>query len=218
MFVIIVGGGKTGSFLAQQLLIDGYAVRLIENRPEIVANLQESLPAEVVVHGDGSAPGVLENAGILQANVLVAVTGEDEANLVITTLARFEFRVARTIARVNNPKNFWLFTPEMGVDVGLNQTELLTRLIEEEMSLGDMMTLLKLRRGEYSLVEEKLLPGSGLLGAPLKDLPLPESCTIAAVFREGKVITPRGEMMFLPGDEELAVVDNHALHQLRSLL
>lgn len=187
MFVIVVGGGKTGAFLAQQLLADGYQVRLIENRPEIVAKLAGEVPAEVLVMGDGSSPGVLEAAGIGQANVLAAVTGEDEANLVITTLAKFEFHVPRTIARVNNPKNFWLFTPEMGVDAALNQTEIFARLVAEEMSLGDMMTLLKLRRGEYSLVEEKLLPGSGLLGIPLKDLPLPQNCTIAAVIRDGIV-------------------------------
>ena len=110
--------------------------------------------------GDGSAPAVLEAAGIGQANVLAAVTGEDEANLVITTLARFEFNVPRVIARVNNPKNAWLFTPEMGVDVALNQANILARLIAEEMSLGDMMTLLKLRKGEYSVVEEKVHPAS----------------------------------------------------------
>jgi trk system potassium uptake protein TrkA len=106
----------------------------------------------------------------------------------------------------------------MGVDVGLNQTEIFARLIAEEMSLGDMMTLLKLRRGEYSLVEEKLLPGSGFLGTPLKDLPLPKTCTIAAVIRDGKVITPRGNMLFQPEDEVLAVVDNQSLQTLRLLL
>ncbi|NUM43381.1 MAG: TrkA family potassium uptake protein [Anaerolineales bacterium] len=218
MFVIVVGGGKTGAFLAQQLLADGYQVRLIENRPEIVAKLAGEVPAEVLVMGDGSSPGVLEAAGIGQANVLAAVTGEDEANLVITTLAKFEFHVPRTIARVNNPKNFWLFTPEMGVDAALNQTEIFARLVAEEMSLGDMMTLLKLRRGEYSLVEEKLLPGSGLLGIPLKDLPLPQNCTIAAVIRDGIVLTPRGNLIFIAGDEVLAVVDKPALQHLRRLL
>lgn len=218
MYVIVVGGGKTGVFLAQQLLADGYQVRLIENRPEIAAKLAEELPRENLLVGDGSSPGVLEEAGIAQASVLAAVTGEDEANLVITTLAKFEFRVPRTIARVNNPKNFWLFTPEMGVDSALNQTEIFARLVAEEMSLGDMMTLLKLRRGEYSLVEEKLPPGSGLLGIPLKDLPLPQNCTIAAVIRDGKVITPRGNMVFLAGDEVLAVVDKAALERLRALL
>ena len=218
MFVIVVGGGKTGAFLAQQLIADDYQVRLIENRPEIVAKLAEEIPAEILVNGDGSSPGVLEAAGVQQANVLAAVTGEDETNLVITTLGKFEFHVPRTIARVNNPKNSWLFTPEMGVDVGLNHTEIFARLVAEEMSLGDMMTLLKLRRGEYSLVEGKLLSGSRLLGTPLKDLPLPGTCTIAAVIRAGKVMTPRGNMIFLPEDEVLAVVDNHSIHQLRHLL
>ena len=94
--------------------------------------------------------------------MLAAVTGEDEVNLVITTLARFEFNVPRVIARVNNPKNAWLFTPEMGVDVALNQADILAHLIAEEMSLGDMMTLLKLRKGEYSVVEEKVHPHSGV--------------------------------------------------------
>jgi trk system potassium uptake protein TrkA len=219
MFAVIVGGGKTGMQLAIQLLQEGHQVRLIENRPDTVERLQQELPAAVIVNGDGSSPGILEAAGIDHAQVLAAVTGEDEANLVITSLARFEFNVPRTIARVNNPKNAWLFTADMGVDVGLNQTDILARLIVEEMSMGDMMTLLKLRRGEYSLVEEKLPPGSRILGIPLKDLPLPETCVIAAVIRKGKVLIPRGDLLFEAGDEILAVVDNlsrQALNQLFS--
>ena len=217
MFVIVVGGGKTGSHLARQLIEEGQRVRLIENRPEIIERLQLELPRDVIVFGDGSSPAVLENAGIQQAQVLAAVTGEDEANLVVTTLARFEFNVPRIIARVNNPKNAWLFTPEMGVDVSLNQTDILARLIAEEMSLGDMMILLKLRRGEYSLVEEKLPPGSQFLGQPLKDLLLPATCVIAAVIRAGQVLIPRGNMVFEVGDEVLAVVDTHSLPVLKEL-
>lgn len=217
MFVIIVGGGKTGSHLATQLLNDGHRIRLIENRPEIVERLQLELPKDAVVVGDGSSPAVLEAAGIEEAQVLAAVTGDDEANLVTTTLGRFEFHIPRTIARVNNPKNAWLFTPEMGVDVGLDQTEILAKLIVEEMSLGDMMVLFKLRRGEYSVVEEKLPPGSQILGSPLKDLPLPDTCVIAAVIRKGKVLTPRGNMYFEVGDEVLAVVDKNSLQELRRL-
>ncbi len=163
MFVIIVGGGKTGSHLAGDLLKEGHQVRVIEGREDVLERLRSELPAEIVVEGDGSSPSVLENADIARAQVLAAVTGEDEANLVITTLARFEFNVPRVIARVNNPKNAWLYTPEMGVDVALNQSDILAHLIAEEMSLGDMMTLLKLRKGEYSVVEEKNSPpfGSG---------------------------------------------------------
>ena len=217
MFVIVVGGGKTGSHLARQLITEGHEVRLIENRPEIIERLRQELPQETLILGDGSSPSALESAGIHQAQVLAAVTGEDEANLVATTLARFEFNVPRTIARVNNPKNAWLFTPEMGVDVGLNQTDILAGLIVEEMSLGDMMTLLKLRRGEFSLVEEKLPPGSQFLGRPLKDLPLPATCVIAAVIRSGQVLIPRGNMQFEVGDEVLAVTDARSLPVLKEL-
>ena len=217
MNVIIVGGGKTGAQLTRRLLGEGHHVKLIECRPETAVRLRGELPADSVITGDGSSPAILEEAGILFTQVLAAVTGEDEANLVITTLARFEFNVPRIIARVNNPRNAWLFTPEMGVDVGLNQTDILAGLIEEEMSMGDMMTLLKLRRGQYSLVEEKLPPGSKVLYTPLKDLSLPVTCVIAAVIRKGKVIIPRGDMVFDVGDEVLAVVDNESKEALRDL-
>ena len=217
MNVIIVGGGKTGAQLTRKLLEEGHQVKLIECRPETAERLRRELLPESVITGDGSSPAVLEAAGILSAQVLAAVTGEDEANLVITTLARFEFNVPRIIARVNNPRNAWLFTPEMGVDVGLNQTDILAGLIAEEMSMGDMMTLLKLRRGLYSLVEEKLPPGSKVLNIPLKDLPLPDTCVIAAVIREGQVVTPRGNMVFEVGDEVLAVVNNESKEALREI-
>jgi trk system potassium uptake protein TrkA len=215
MYVIIVGGGKVGSHLARLLVAEGHEIKVIDQRPEVLALLRAELPAQCVLEGDGSSPSVLEAADIHRAKVLAAVTVEDEANLVITTLARFEFGVPRIIARVNNPKNAWMFGPEMGVDVALNQADILAKLIAEEMSLGDMMTLLKLRRGEYSLVEEKLPAGSPLLQAPLKDLALPEKCVIAAVLRRGQVMIPRGDMRFEAGDEVLAVVDNASMPQLR---
>ena len=217
MNVLIVGGGKTGAQLTRLLLDEGHRVHLIERRPETADRLRGELPPESVMTGDGSSPNILEVAGILSTQVLAAVTGEDEANLVITTLARFEFKVPRTIARVNNPKNAWLFTPEMGVDVGLNQADILAGLIAEEMSMGDMMTLLKLRRGQYSLVEEKLPSGSKALNIPLKDLPLPDTCVIAAVIRKGAVLTPRGDMTFEVGDEVMAVVNNESRKGLRDL-
>lgn len=217
MFVIIVGGGKVGRHLVMALWQAGHEVRLIENRPEVVARLRAELPESLLLPGDGSAPDVLAAAGIQRAEVLTAVTGEDEVNLVITTLARFEFHVPRIIARVNNPKNAWLFTPEMGVDVAVNQADILSRLIIEEMSLGDMLVLLKLRRGDYSLVEEKLQPNSPLTHAQLKDLPLPDTCVIAAVIRQDRVLAPRGNMRFVAGDEVLAVVSNEALPLLRQL-
>jgi trk system potassium uptake protein TrkA len=218
MFVIIVGGGKTGSYLAKLMLDTGHQVKVIEDRTMVFERLNEELPEDVLLCGDGSSPTILEAAGIRNAQVLAAVTGEDEANLVITTLAKFEFKVQRTIARVNNPKNTWLFTAVMGVDVALNQADILAKLIIEEMTLGEMMTLLKLRKGEYSLVEEIVHPTAPVLGKPLRELTLPSECVIAAIIRKNKLLIPRGETIFEPSDEVLAVVHSSQSSQLAALL
>jgi trk system potassium uptake protein TrkA len=218
MFVIIVGGGKTGSQLAEVLLQAGHQVRVIEDRDSVLDKLREELPAAMIVAGDGSAPAVLEMAGIKEANVLAAVTGEDEANLVISTLARFEFNVPRVIARVNNPKNAWLFTGEMGVDVALNQADILAQLIAEEMSLGDMMTLLKLRKGEYSVVEEKVHPSSVAVGRQLSELTIPSECVVAAIIRKGHLIIPHGDTTLQVADEIVAVVHASQVTELANVL
>lgn len=218
MLVIIVGGGKTGSYLAKLLLEVGHQVKVIEDRPVVYERLKEELPPEVLICGDGSSPSILEAAGIRQAQVLAAVTGEDEANLVITTLGKLEFKVQRTIARVNNPKNAWLFNAEMGVDVALNQADVLAGLIVEEMSLGDMMTLLKLRKGEYSLVEEKVHPTAAAVGKMIRELTFPSECVVAAIIRRNKLMIPRGDTVFQPGDEVLAVVHTSQTQQLADML
>jgi trk system potassium uptake protein TrkA len=218
MFVIIVGGGKTGSQLASQLLSGGHKVRLIEDRTVVLGRLREELPDEVIVAGDGSSPSVLESAGVEDAQVLAAVTGEDEDNLVVTTLARFEFGVPRVIARVNNPKNTWLFTPEMGVDVALCQSDILAKLIAEEMSIGDMMTLLKLRKGEYSIVEEKVHPEAVVVGKVLRDIELPPQCVFAAVIRKGQLSVPNGNTELAPVDEIIALVHASQVTKLAQLL
>ena len=184
MNVVIVGGGRTGIHLSGLLLAQGHQVRLVENRPDWVEAARRKVPPEVVVVGGTSDPATLQAAGMPVAEVAAAVTADDAENLVVASLAKFQFKVRRVISRVNNPRHAWLFTPEFGVDVLLNQADVMARLIEEEMSLGDMMLMLKLRRGEYSLVEEKLVANSAMLAAPLKDLPLPPECVIAAVIRQ----------------------------------
>jgi trk system potassium uptake protein TrkA len=213
-----VGGGKTGSHLAELLLAGGHQVRVIDQRHEVIEKLKTELPAEVIVRGDGADPKVLINVGIKTAHVVAAVTGDDENNLVVATIARFEFAIRRVIARVNNPKNAWLFTPEMGVDVAINQADLMAKLIAEEMSLGDMMTLVKLRKGEVSIVEEKIEAGAAAAGQAIKNVPLPSGCTLAAVVRKGEVITPRGDTLLQPGDEVLAVVRTEQEADLHRLL
>ena len=218
MFVLVVGGGNTGSQLAKFLLDGGHTVRVIDERPTVLDKLTAELPQESIIVGDGSSPVVLEKAGIQKAQVLAAVTGSDETNLVVTSLARFEFNVPRVIARINNSKNAWLFTPEMGVDVSLNQAEILARLTAEEMSIGDMMTLLKLRRGKYSLVEEKIATRSRAIGMTIKDMPLPQNCVISGIIRHGEIILPRGTTTLEEGDEVLALVDDSARAPLAALL
>ncbi len=218
MNVIIVGGGKTGSQLAMQLIGAGHQVKVIEDRATVLELLQQEMPEGVVIAGDGSAPSVLEAAGIKNAQVLAAVTGDDEANLVITTLARFEFKVPRTIARVNNPKNSWLFNEQMGVDVALNQADILAKLIAEEMSLGDMMTLLKLRKGEYSIVEEKVHAQAVAAGKPIREIDLPPECVLVAILRKNRLIVPHGDTVLQPVDEVIALVHASQLVKLASLL
>lgn len=218
MFVIIVGGGKTGSSVAELLLKEKHRVLVVEHRQDIIERLKEELPPECVFEGDGSLPSGLEAAGISEASVVAAVTGEDEANLVVCMLARFEYNVPRIIARVNHPKNAWLFSPEMGVDVALNEADMMGHLVAEEMSLGDMMTLLKLRKGQYALVEEKVHPLAVAAGQAIRELMLPPQCVLAAIIRKGELIIPRGDVTLLPADEVIALVHSSEAAALASIL
>jgi trk system potassium uptake protein TrkA len=215
---MVVGGGKVGAYLASLLLAGGYPVKIIEVRQEQIDDLRRNVPAEAVVAGSGTDPNLLEAVGIRRMNVVAAVTGADETNLVVANLARFEFGVPRIIARVNNPRNAWMFTPDMGVDVALNQADLMAHLIAEEMSLGDMMTLLKLRTGQYSLIEEKVHPQSAAAGKAVRDLRLPVECVLTAIIRRGDLVIPRGDTVLQPADEVLAVVHASQLAQLAALL
>jgi trk system potassium uptake protein TrkA len=218
MNVLVIGGGQVGGHLASLLRADGHTVTVVEPRPDVAGRVRREAPGATALVASGVDPAALEAAGVRRADVVAAVAGTDETNLAATSLARFEFGVPRTIARVNDPRHAWLFGPEMGVDVALSQADLLAHLIAEELSLGDMTTLLKLRRGQYSLVEERVHPRAPAAGREVRALDLPAACVLVAVIRRGHLLLPRPEAVLEPEDEVLALVHTDAAGALATLL
>lgn len=218
MFVLIAGGGRTGARLANLLLNQNYKVRLVENRRELLGRLHQELPTEVIYEGNPVDPYVLEAAGVRDAHAVAAVTSIDSANLVICYLSKKQFDVPRTVARVNNPNNAWLFNEKFNVDVALNSADVFAHLIQEEMSLGDMMTIFKIRRGRYAVVEEKVPAGAKAIGVELKDMGLAEHCVIAAIIRDGVMTLPRGDSTLQAEDEIIAVASPEGAQMLADLL
>ncbi len=218
MFVLIAGGGRTGARLASLLLNQDYKVRLVENRHELLGYIHQELPTEVIYEGNPVDPNELEAAGIREVHAVAAVTNNDSANLAICYLAKTLFDVPRTIARVNNPSNDWLFNEKFHVDVALNAADVFAHLIQEEMSLGDMMTIFKIRRGRYAVVEEKVPAGAKAIGIQLKDMGLAEHCVIAAIIRDGVMTLPRGDSTLQAEDEIIAVASPEGTQMLSELL
>jgi len=204
MLAVIVGGGRGGSYLAQDLQAQGYQVKVVDRRPEVVARLRQEIEGEVIC-GDGCSPEILEQVGTTKADLVVAMAHNDEDNLVISRLAKHHFHVPRVIARVNNPRNEWLYTKDWGVDVAISQVHLTAKVIEEEIGLGELVTLLKLNRGEAALVDLRLPETSPCRGKAIRDLNLPTNTVIVSVIREGKLVIPRGDTQLQAGDEILAV-------------
>jgi trk system potassium uptake protein TrkA len=217
MFVLIAGGGRTGAHLASLLLAQDHQVHVIEDREDVLSRLHRQLPTEVIFEGHYTDPELLVDAGIERAHVLAACTSDDAENLALCYYARARYGVPRTIARVNNPRTAWLFDEKFQVDAALNQPEILSTLIEEEMSLGDMVTLVKLRRGSYSLVEEKIPIGARAVGVSIKDIQLPAQSVIAGIIRHGEIVIPRGNTVFEVGDEVLAIVGHDSADDLAAL-
>jgi trk system potassium uptake protein TrkA len=218
MYVLIAGGGRTGARLANLLINQNYKVHLVENRRELLGYLHQELPTEVIYEGNPVDPSVLEAAGIREVHAVAAVTSHDASNLSICYLSKSMFDVPRTISRINNPNNAWLFNENFRVDVALNSADVFAHLIQEEMSLGDMMTLFKIRRGRYVVVEEKVPPDAKAIGIPLKDMNLAEHCVIAAIIRDGVMTLPRGDSTLQAEDEIIAVASPEGAQRLSELL
>jgi len=204
MYVVINGGGKVGSHLASFLLNNGHDVALIEKREGIVEKLTGELPGGVlVIHGDGCDAVYQDDAGVGRADVFVASTGDDDDNLVACQLAKVAFGVPRAVARVNNPKNERIFNT-LGIEA-ISSTTIISRMIEEEATVGDLRTLISLRKGNMAIVEIELpIDRCVVCNKAVADLPLPVDCVLVALIRDDDVITVHGDTELLPGDVVIA--------------
>jgi trk system potassium uptake protein TrkA len=217
MKVAIAGAGSVGTAIAKDLQENGHDVMLIERDPDLVARIRSDLDITWVV-ADACEVASLDAAGLATVDVVVAATGDDEDNLVVSLLAKQEFAVPRVVARVNHPKNQWLFTSTWGVDVSVSTPQLLTALVEEAVSVGSLVRLLQFEHGNAHLVEVTLAEDSPAAGISLADLQVPRNATVVAVVREDHLIVPRGDTVLEVGDEVLALVTADAEDDVQRLL
>jgi trk system potassium uptake protein TrkA len=218
MYIVINGGGKVGSYLGRTLTNKGHTVAVIEKRPEILEKLAEELPTKVLlIEGDGCDVKFQEDAGVGHADVFVAVTGDDEDNLVSCQLAKGRFNIKRTVARVNSPKNEHIFTA-LGIEA-ISATTVISRLIEEEMTAGEVFTLHILKKGRLALVEITLPEDRCMVcNKKISELELPENTVLVSLIRGDKVIVPRGNTVLETGDRVIAVTSIEREDDLRRLL
>lgn len=218
MNVLVAGGGKVGRQLARLFRDAGHSVIVVEVRAEHVENVMALGEQVVVHHGDATDPGTLAVAGASGADLFVAVTGSDEANMLSCYLASAHFGIRRTIARVNDPRNEYLFTPEYGCGAAISYSDIIARMVLEETSFGDVVTLLKLRRGQLSLVEGEVHEGSPLGGKTLAEAHLPEDIVIVAVLRGNQTLLARGQTRIQTGDRLVALNSRDSEEAFRDLI
>ncbi|HYO60516.1 MAG TPA: TrkA family potassium uptake protein [Actinomycetota bacterium] len=202
--IAIAGAGNVGSYVASDLKRKGHDIVMIEQNQEVIDVIKVDLDVNWV-NGDACELHTLDAAVLSSCEVVVAATGDDEDNLVISLLAKQEFAVPRVVARVNHPDNEWLFTESWGVDVAVSTPHLLASLVEEAVSVGDLVRLLNLEQGKVALLEVTLAPASPAVGKTVGDLKMPPDCTLVAVVRERHVIAPKPETPLQAGDEVLAL-------------
>src|SRR3954462_1523310 len=203
MRVVIAGAGSVGRSIARELLHNGHSVLLVDKDADDVQ--AGRVPEASWLLADACEITALHEAGLQNYDVVVAATGDDKANLVVSLLAKTEYGVRRVVARVNHPKNEWLFNESWGVDVAVSTPRMLTALVEEAVSVGDLVRLMRFMQGQASLVELTLAEDSPLAGCPISDVDLPPDSALVAILREGRVVLPAPEGTLEVGDEVLAV-------------
>lgn len=217
MYIVINGGGKVGSFLARTLKKRGHDVAIIERREEICQKLAVECPGCLIINGDGCDMVFQKDAGTEHADVFASVTGDDDDNLVACRLAKAAFKVLRTVARVNNPKNEKIFH-ELGIDA-VSTTTVIAHIIEEETTIGDVITLLPLKKGKLALVEVELpTDRCKVCNKQVASLGLPEDCVLVSIIRGDDVIIPKGTTTLEPGDTVVALTAVEKEEELKQIL
>ena len=217
MRVAIAGGGNVGSYIAGELVGNGHDVLLLEKSPDVAARLDKVPGVEIRV-ADACEVNSLRDAKVDTCDVVVAATGDDEDNLVISLLSKQEFAVPRVIARVNHPKNHWLFNESWGVDLSVSTPHLITALVDEAVSVGRLVRLFQLEGGQVRLVEVTLADDAPVSGQAIRDLHVPRDATLVAIVRDDHVLFARGDTVMHPGDEVLALVTSESEESVRRLL
>ena len=215
MYVIVVGGGKIGYYLTKQLVAEGHEVLLLEKDRRRQAWLAEAL-GEVCVQGDGCEVRVMAEVGFTRADVVVAVTGDDEDNLVICQMAKKKFEAPRTVARVNDPANLQFFE-RLGIDTTVSSTQIIFNLLEQQIETGEVIPVGPLRNGNIEVVAINVSIKSPVLGRTIRDLPLPGNALVISVIRGGNALLPQGDTCFEAGDSVIALVAADEEPELRHI-
>jgi len=215
MYVILVGGGKVGYHLAKALIQEGHEILILEKDRKRAEELADVL-GELVVHGDGCEIRTMREAGMARANVVVAVTGDDEDNLVICQMAKRKFGVPRTLARVNDPNNEELFQ-ELGIDQTVSSTRVIFNLLEQQIETGQVIPLAALKKGEIEVVEADINTASPVCGMKIGQLDLPPNTLIISVIREGHAVIPHADTKLRNGDSVIAMIKADREKDLRAV-
>jgi trk system potassium uptake protein TrkA len=216
MRVAIGGAGNVGRSIAQELIENGHAVLLIERHPAMLR--PERVPAAEWILADCCELGSLQEASLADCDVVVAATGDDKVNLVLSLLAKTEFAVPRVVARVNRAENEWLFTEQWGVDVAVSKPRVMAALVEEAVSVGDLVRLMTFRQGQANLVEITLPETAPYVGRAVRDVPLPRDSALVAILRGKRVVTPSPDDSLESGDELVFVCTSEMEEEVRSVI
>ena len=218
MFIIIAGAGRLGVLLAKKLKEDNHRVTIIDKSEVICHKLAEELKSVLIIQGDATSPQILKEAKVEKADVLVSTTSSDADNIIICNIAKDVFSIKRTVSRVNNPQHLLLYK-HMDVDVPIDSTSILARIVEEEASFSDVMNLLSIKKGRLSIVRVDIPQGSPVVNKTLKDVSLPANSVLISIIRGPEIIVPSGTTKILVGDEIIAatLIDNEK-HLIRSLI